>query len=116
VNESPKVCGCCGSLPHEDGRHTCPNCGECSWREYVPPVDENGLRLDGPTLSEWKAGGYKAKAYPPKGYAARPEPSKPEAPAEPEQTELDPEPHEATDAAAASKPEAPAEPDSPPAA
>ncbi|WP_139671718.1 HeH/LEM domain-containing protein [Pseudomonas sp. F16(2018)] len=31
---------------------------------------EEGLRLDGPTVAQWVAEGYKVSAYPPAGYAA----------------------------------------------
>ena len=31
---------------------------------------EEGLRLDGPTIAQWVAEGYKASAYPPAGYAS----------------------------------------------
>jgi hypothetical protein len=40
-----------------------------------PPVNEEGLRLDGPTLEEYVKAGYKAESYPPKGYAAKPSPA-----------------------------------------
>lgn len=33
------------------------------------PVNAQGLRLDGPTLDEFVAAGYKAEYYPPAGYA-----------------------------------------------
>lgn len=39
----------------------------------VPPVNSDGLRLDGPTLAEYVEKGYKAENYPPSGYAAREE-------------------------------------------
>jgi hypothetical protein len=35
------------------------------------PRNAQGLRTDGPTLQEWTAAGYPAKAYPPTGYARR---------------------------------------------
>jgi hypothetical protein len=40
-------------------------------KQQEPPA----LRQDGPTLKEWLAKGYKAEAYPPQGYAAKPEPN-----------------------------------------
>ena len=36
------------------------------------PVDDKGLRLDGPTPEEYVAAGYDIKNYPPQGYAAKP--------------------------------------------
>jgi len=36
-----------------------------------PPRDAKGLRLDGPTVSQWVAAGYKASAYPPSDYASK---------------------------------------------
>lgn len=42
--------------------------------ETAPPtplVDENGLRLDGPTVAEYVTAGYPPANYPPTGYAAR---------------------------------------------
>jgi hypothetical protein len=45
-----------------------------------PPTDENGLRLDGPTLEEYLAAGYSEEAYPPAGYAVRLAPEVPPAP------------------------------------
>lgn len=46
-------------------------------RERTPwggeiPRDAEGLRLDGPTLEEWTAAGYKAENYPPQDYAEKP--------------------------------------------
>ena len=41
--------------------------------EVTPPVDADGLRLDGPTLAEFVAAGYSAENYPPEGYAAKPD-------------------------------------------
>lgn len=37
----------------------------------VTGADADGLRLDGPTVAEYVAAGYKASAYPPEGYASR---------------------------------------------
>lgn len=37
--------------------------------EENAPRDEAGLRLDGPTLPQYVAAGYKAEGYPPQGYA-----------------------------------------------
>ncbi|KQQ60150.1 hypothetical protein ASF84_05440 [Pseudomonas sp. Leaf127] len=37
----------------------------------VSGADGDGLRLDGPTVSEFVAAGYKASNYPPQGYASR---------------------------------------------
>lgn len=34
------------------------------------------LKTDGPTIEEWVANGYKAKDYPPEGYASRSDDSK----------------------------------------
>ena len=36
-----------------------------------PPLDENGLRLDGPTVAEYVQAGYSVDNYPPAGYASR---------------------------------------------
>lgn len=38
----------------------------------LPPIPRNasGARLDGPTIEQWVAAGYRAEAYPPEGYAA----------------------------------------------
>lgn len=36
------------------------------------PRNAAGLRLDGPTLAQYVAAGYKANTYPPRGYARRP--------------------------------------------
>lgn len=40
-----------------------------SAQAYKPTVNANGLRLDGPTLPEFVAAGYKPEQYPPTGYA-----------------------------------------------
>ena len=37
----------------------------------APPIDANGLRLDGPTPEEWVEHGYKMENYPPPGYAKK---------------------------------------------
>ncbi|AVI87788.1 hypothetical protein XJ28_18805 [Pseudomonas syringae pv. tomato] len=37
----------------------------------VSAAGDDGLRLDGPTVSEYIAAGYKASNYPPQGYASR---------------------------------------------
>jgi hypothetical protein len=39
-----------------------------------PEPDSSGLRTDGPTLAQWLKAGYIADAYPPPGYAVRPDP------------------------------------------
>lgn len=39
--------------------------------QSAPPLDENGLRLDGPTIAEFVAAGYPVASYPPDGYASR---------------------------------------------
>ncbi len=36
------------------------------------PRNEQGLRIDGPTLEEYTAAGYAPENYPPSGYAERP--------------------------------------------
>lgn len=41
--------------------------------DYVPALDKDGNRLDGPTLDEWIKAGYKKNKYPPKGYAPKPD-------------------------------------------
>jgi len=41
--------------------------------ETTQPPPEPDLRMDGPTPSEWVAAGYPAAAYPPRGYAAKPD-------------------------------------------
>lgn len=38
------------------------------------PLDDNGLRTDGPTLEEYTARGFAAASYPPRGYAAKGDP------------------------------------------
>ncbi len=38
-----------------------------------PPEDEPALRTDGPTPTEWAEAGYDPAAYPPAGYAAKPD-------------------------------------------
>ncbi len=38
----------------------------------APPVNESGLRLDGPTIEDWQVAGMNPVAYPPAGYAERP--------------------------------------------
>ena len=38
---------------------------------YLNQLDANGLKLDGPTIAEFVAGGYLALNYPPEGYASR---------------------------------------------
>ena len=38
---------------------------------YANQLDANGLKLDGPTISEFVAAGYPAVNYPPEGYASR---------------------------------------------
>jgi len=48
-----------------------PHIGEAYQRQGISVSEiEEGLRLDGPTVAEWVAEGYKASAYPPVGYAA----------------------------------------------
>ncbi|HCN47075.1 MAG TPA: hypothetical protein DIT18_16650 [Pseudomonas sp.] len=48
-----------------------PNIGEAYRRQGISVSEiEEGLRLDGPTVTQWVAEGYKASAYPPAGYAA----------------------------------------------
>ncbi|WP_122544362.1 HeH/LEM domain-containing protein [Pseudomonas viridiflava] len=37
----------------------------------VSAAGDDGLRLDGPTISEYVSAGYKASSYPPQGYASR---------------------------------------------
>lgn len=37
----------------------------------VSAAGDDGLRLDGPTIAEFVAAGYKASSYPPEGYASR---------------------------------------------
>lgn len=37
----------------------------------VSAAGDDGLRLDGPTVAEYIAAGYKASNYPPQGYASR---------------------------------------------
>jgi len=38
---------------------------------YLNQLDANGLKLDGPTIAEFVAGGYLALNYPHEGYASR---------------------------------------------
>ena len=38
---------------------------------YPNQLDSNGLKLDGPTITEFLAAGYLAVNYPPEGYASR---------------------------------------------
>jgi len=40
----------------------------------TPALDENGLRLDGPTIEGFVAAGYKPENYPPSGYAEKQSP------------------------------------------
>ncbi|MDT3716227.1 hypothetical protein QVM48_16810 [Pseudomonas soli] len=48
-----------------------PHIGEAYQRQGISVSEiEEGLRLDGPTISQWLEQGYKASAYPPAGYAA----------------------------------------------
>ena len=48
-----------------------PHIGEAYQRQGISVSKiEEGLRLDGPTISQWLEQGYKASAYPPAGYAA----------------------------------------------
>lgn len=44
---------------------------EAAEEDAAAPRDANGLRLDGPTIDEFVAAGYKAEAYPPEGYAPK---------------------------------------------
>lgn len=48
-----------------------PHIGEAYQRQGISVREiEEGLRLDGPTVAQWVAEGYKASAYPPAGYAS----------------------------------------------
>ncbi|MNJ35142.1 HeH/LEM domain protein [compost metagenome] len=48
-----------------------PHIGDAYQRQGISVSEiEEGLRLDGPYLSQWLEQGYKASAYPPDGYAA----------------------------------------------
>ena len=48
-----------------------PHIGEAYQRQGISVSEiEEGLRLDGPTITQWVAEGYKASAYPPAGYAS----------------------------------------------
>lgn len=48
-----------------------PHIGEAYQRQGISVSEiEEGLRLDGPTIAQWLAEGYKASAYPPAGYAS----------------------------------------------
>ncbi|WP_251962279.1 HeH/LEM domain-containing protein [Pseudomonas sp. Marseille-Q5299] len=48
-----------------------PHIGEAYQRQGISVSEiEEGLRLDGPTVAQWMAEGYKASAYPPNGYAS----------------------------------------------
>lgn len=48
-----------------------PHIGEAYQRQGISVSEiEEGLRLDGPTIAQWVADGYKASAYPPAGYAS----------------------------------------------
>jgi hypothetical protein len=38
--------------------------------DFEPPVNDEGLRLDGPTIEEYVAANYAPANYPPEGYAA----------------------------------------------
>lgn len=57
---------------NEDGSPCTPDnpCYTCRL-EAAAPRDDQGLRLDGPTLEEYVNAGYAAESYPPKGYAKR---------------------------------------------
>jgi len=47
-----------------------PHIGEAYQRQGISVSEiEEGLRLDGPTVAQWVAEGYKASTYPPNGYA-----------------------------------------------
>jgi hypothetical protein len=48
------------------GQHNAPKV------DRMPPLDANGLKLDGPTLEEWVKAGYMPENYPPKGWAEKP--------------------------------------------
>ncbi|UVL26818.1 HeH/LEM domain-containing protein [Pseudomonas donghuensis] len=48
-----------------------PHIGEAYQRQGISVSEiEEGLRLDGPTIAQWVAEGYKASTYPPAGYAS----------------------------------------------
>ena len=48
-----------------------PHISEAYQRQGITVSEiEEGLRLDGPTIAQWVAEGYKASAYPPAGYAS----------------------------------------------
>ncbi|MNE92375.1 HeH/LEM domain protein [compost metagenome] len=48
-----------------------PHIGEAYQREGISVSEiEEGLRLDGPTIAQWVAEGYKASVYLPNGYAS----------------------------------------------
>jgi len=48
-----------------------PHIGEAYQRHGISVSEmEEGLRLDGPTVAQWVAEGYKASTYPPNGYAS----------------------------------------------
>ncbi|WP_460421850.1 HeH/LEM domain-containing protein [Pseudomonas sp. ZL2] len=48
-----------------------PHIGEAYQRQGISVSEiEEGLRLDGPTIAQWVAEGYKVSAYPPAGYAS----------------------------------------------
>lgn len=48
-----------------------PHIGEAYQRQGISVSEiEEGLRLDGPTVAQWVAEGYKASTYPPNGYAS----------------------------------------------
>lgn len=48
-----------------------PHISEAYQRQGISVSEiEEGLRLDGPTVAQWVAEGYKASAYPPAGYAS----------------------------------------------
>ncbi|WP_095068001.1 HeH/LEM domain-containing protein [Pseudomonas sp. Irchel 3A18] len=49
-----------------------PHIGEAYQRQGIAVSEiEEGLRMDGPTVAEYVAAGYKASNYPPQGYASR---------------------------------------------
>lgn len=48
-----------------------PHIGEAYQRQGISVSEiEEGLRLNGPTIAQWVAEGYKASAYPPAGYVS----------------------------------------------
>lgn len=61
LNELPK--------PNLNGKSAPP--AQQAEKTNQSPVDENGLRLDGPTPEEFVAAGYDMKNYPPPGFAAK---------------------------------------------